>query len=242
MPSRKRNKGKERRAKREEAKGAWWRGLAIGGCCESEASCGHGCIAIPSPGHAVSVFMNTYNTAHDGAISFFTGLENTFKCDVWNSAQHRQMAIDILLSMGTNIILTGNGNGGGCLVEGRGIALAILLLDCYDGESSFEHLQDVTRMKLLRSMPRGCNEREVLKFFSKRLTCSCLKEKYKEARKILPKFGKCWHCEKMKDRSSLATCGRCKVHTYCSRECQVAHWPHHEESCDVYVDIRQHQA
>ena len=33
---------------------------------ESEASCNHGCVTIPPPGHAVSRFMNTLLNPHKG--------------------------------------------------------------------------------------------------------------------------------------------------------------------------------
>ena len=72
MPSRKRNKGKERKERKaqkeaaeEAAKvGAWWRGWAMPenkarGCCL------HGCV-LPPPDHAVYRFMNTIDELHNG--------------------------------------------------------------------------------------------------------------------------------------------------------------------------------
>lgn len=32
-------------------------------------------------------------------------------------------------------------------------------------------------------------------------------------------------------------CSRCKSEWYCSRECQVAHWPDHEETCNLFLDV-----
>jgi len=40
----------------------------------------------------------------------------------------------------------------------------------------------------------------------------------------------CEHCNK-KTKDELKQCGRCKNVSYCSRECQVAHWPKHKIDC-----------
>ena len=44
-----------------------------------------------------------------------------------------------------------------------------------------------------------------------------------------------------KERASFVTCGRCKVPLYCSRGCQVADWPDHENDCDTCVAARKRQ-
>ena len=127
------------------------------------------------------------------------------------------MAIGILLSVGTNMILNANDVDGGMEL---GIAIAILLLDVCTCPGH----------KLAIRLANG-NKRDILKFYSKRLSCSCLYEKYKEARKTLPKVGKCANCGEKKERDCLVTCGRCKVPFYCSRECQVADVPTHKTYC-----------
>ena len=140
---------------------------------------------------------------------------------MWNDVECRQMAIGVLLSAGTNMILNANDVDGG--ME-RGIAIAILSLDAWSCPPS-----------KLAILADG-NERDILKFYSKRLSCSCLYEKYKEARKTLPKVGKCANCGEKKERDCFVTCGRCKVPFYCSRECQIAHVPTHKTHCGTYVD------
>jgi hypothetical protein len=150
-------------------------------------------------------------------------MENLYKKhgDVWSDVECRQMAIGLLLSVGTNLILNANDVDGG--ME-RGIATAIWFLDASCPGQKLAILADG-------------NERDILKFYSKRLSCSCLYEKYKEARKTLPKVGKCANCEEEKERDCLVTCGRCKVPFYCSREChQVAHVPTHKTHCGIFVD------
>jgi hypothetical protein len=42
-------------------------------------------------------------------------------------------------------------------------------------------------------------------------------------------YGCCQNCGEY--RSSMNRCGKCKVASYCSRECQVSHWKLHKERC-----------
>ena len=251
MPSRKRNKGKERKAKKEAKAGAFWRGWAIGdrdispwspGSGErDDAQCTHGCV-LPPRDHAVSRFMNSFEEARRKN-SVLNAMSSTVDAHprVWNDANHRQMVVNILLSVGTNMIL----NEELMKIDDKccaavGIASAILLLDCYDGRGRFKNVYNATNMKLHLSLPMGSGKRDLLKFYSKRLPCSCLKEEYKRARKSLPKMGECWNCKQYSERASLTTCGRCKIPLYCSRECQVTHWPRHNKcDCRIYVDIQK---
>ena len=42
---------------------------------------------------------------------------------------------------------------------------------------------------------------------------------------------RCYACKELKELTSLMVCSGCRVNKYCSRECQVAHWPEHSKSC-----------
>ena len=263
MPSRKRNKGKERKAKKEafakSAKGMkqiiWWRSWATG-----RPGCNHGCV-VPPFDHAVAGFMDTFVEAWNGESAFEEewvqnnvndALEATFEKhpDVWNDEVHRQMATGVLLSMGTNMILNSEDD----YHIARRIGLTIVTLDCYEGTGDTTPLSRLAMRERLNdyqyatsvAMVKGVvfaagNGRDLLKFYSKRLSCSCLTEKYKQARKTLPKIGQCFHCNQHKERSHLMTCGRCKIPFYCSRECQVANVPMHKEACRACVDYTKCQ-
>lgn len=141
--------------------GAWWRRWAIGDG-ESEV----GCVAIPPPDHAVSRFMNTFGEEW-GKITVLKLMKSTYEKhpEVWNDAAHRQIAIGILLSLGTNVILDGVDN----VEEGRSIAFAVLLLECYDRDSGFDHAFDAAAVKMLEFFPMGCGAGDVTKFYSDRL-------------------------------------------------------------------------
>ena len=197
--------------------------------------CNHGCVVPPSD-HAVSRFMNTidegWNKDRDVLAVVCDAVE--VNPEVWNNADYRQMAIDILLSIGTNMILDGSNHR---MAQYFGICISTL--ECYDGEGDSEKAQNLAQVKVLRSLPFGSGVRDALKFYTKRVACSCLKDSYKHARKTLPKIGMCDNCQQVKERASLMTCGRCKVPLYCSRECQVANVPAHKEECSKFADIRR---
>ncbi len=76
----------------------------------------------------------------------------------------------------------------------------------------------------------------LVKFFRRRIPCSCLDDKYEEV-KDAAKMGFCYNkqCnipERRVERSNTKYCSRCRSVTYCSRECQVAHWHMHKPDCD----------
>ena len=244
MPSRKRNKGKERRAKKELMAGVWWRSWASGDCNGNKADCNHGCLALPPPEHAVSKLMNTFEETLKRQTHCIVATETAFRMHpkLLKDDEHRQMALSVFLSLGTNQILHkeyGNDEGRQRLVWE--ISLAISILDCYDGRGSdFVYAAQCAQANH-PVLANNCGTRDVLKYYSKSLPCSCLKETYKQARKTCPKMGRCTssHCRQEKDRSSMWVCGRCKSCFYCSRECQLAGWQDHKEDCYVFADIRK---
>jgi hypothetical protein len=87
-----------------------------------------------------------------------------------------------------------------------------------------------------------CDKHSRVKYFWRRIRCSCLDEKYEEVKSIT-KMGLCFnhHCthpKRIVERRKLRCCSRCRSVTYCSRECQVADWSDHKEFCDEVVATR----
>ena len=243
MPSRKRNKGRERKAKRAAAKVAssqWRKWARRPQGVEGDEHCNHGCATLPAPEHTVSRFMNAFDQVKgDGFVDYLEVMELLFEMcpEVWNEEEYRTTAINILLTMGTNMILHRLRSKDDISLE-RHIGVCALLLESYDGESEFNHVGH-SAMANEPVFTNACGKRDILKFYSKRLRCSCLKEQYKQARKTLPKVGGCLYCGRQEKRASLMTCGHCKVPFYCSRECQVFHWPTHKRECALYAKIQK---
>ena len=153
-----------------------------------------------------------------------------------NNSSFRKMVINILVRCGTNLCQSIDSL---CLAVARDLAAAILLLENYEGTGDIENVTYtlVVRAKVRDLFESGsCSVRDVLKFFRKRISCSCLKEMHLEARKTIPKLGMCYQCHTVKERSLLMVCSRCRIAQYCSRECQIADWSRHGgKECDYYV-------
>ena len=132
------------------------------------------------------------------------------------------------VSLATEYILRGNDKD---IVIAQGLTIAISSIEQTEIGPSFT-------LNRMISISRDLNEggkRTVTKFIHKRIECDCLKEKYKESKK-LPNVGNCENCQKQMERSKLFACNGCKVGThnlaqYCSTRCQIQHWPKHKSAC-----------
>ena len=82
----------------------------------------------------------------------------------------------------------------------------------------------------------------LVKFYRSRIPCSCLDEKYEDVKSIT-KMGDCHNEPKCNyvngrvERSKTMYCSRCRCATYCSRDCQEAHWAIHKQYCDEYAEV-----
>ena len=248
MPSRKRNKGKERKAKkavleferidneRAEVRN-YWLGWARG---EDEVrqitQCNHGIsLVIPDGNHPVTNFIDALfvNAANNSALCVRQYLRDTFTRhrEVWDNERYREMAIDIVVVIETNVLLSN-------VHAGYFFAVAVVVLENYDGIGIISTLNSRVVAAKHRDLICGeisTNKRDLLKFYRKRTTCSCLKKMHSDARKTLPKLGGCQHCGVVKERALLMVCRKCRVTQYCSKECQIAHLPAHKCGCDAYV-------
>ena len=228
--SRKRNKGKDRKAKqlakkeeneRVEAREFWLSN--------------HGCdLMSVSDDHPVTSFIDQfYVNLREKGMAVLHSLRSLFETHrhIWNNESDRKLAIDILLSIGTNMMLREGSDmsGPGC------VAQAIVVLEHYNDSDDIDLV--VHKRAVLSSWKDvsiiSSERRDTLKFLRKRTTCKCLKKMHLEARKTIPKMGLCWNCKEEKNRVSLSVCSKCMVIQYCSRECQVAAWPGHKEFCGL---------
>ena len=87
------------------------------------------------------------------------------------------------------------------------------------------------RMKMLRDLTHD-GDRSITRFFAKRISCTCLKDKYDRVKHQV-KMGECFGCEKQMDFNNLLYCTRCSVAHYCDKKCQVEHWPEHKDKCNA---------
>ena len=246
MPSRKRNKGKDRKAKKAESermkvRSEWMEYLHW-------EECDHGCAMISDDqeDHPASAFMDT----------IFSGTKwmdavELHQQQICNNEENRKQAIKLLVRIGTNFLKRFDLFRDDALDQNSHtkvwmISNLIIFLENYDGSidldiivknPSYDKITNHREAAKLRdiNMSGSSRLRDILKFFRKRTSCSCLKEMHLTARKTFPKIGQCFHCGECKERALLSVCSRCRVYQYCSRECQIANWPMHRSRCCAKV-------
>ena len=254
MPSsrnRKKNKGKERKAKQDEAKRALvyntWKGLVRGDTKSGSIHCNHGLVEVPDITHPVASFLHTL-FCRDHIMTDYIQQHT----DVWNNECYRKMAVQMLVRIAATNLLANEivTTAENVHLDGLGFAwgstTTILVLENY--EETFADTGDnyvlARHNRIVASKNRdvgfdSISRRDVIKFYRKRMNCKCLKKMHLEARKAQPKFGKCHHCKVEKERTLLMVCSRCMVAPYCSRKCQVAASPEHRVVCDKFVKAHE---
>ena len=110
--SRKRNKGKERKAKQQAKKeendradaNRFWRSYRV-----TITGCNHGCDIIPADDHPVISFMDQFfiNTNHK-SMNVKENMREIFKShpQIWNNEGYRKLVLAILVRIGTNMLLS----------------------------------------------------------------------------------------------------------------------------------------
>ena len=242
--SRKKNKGKERKAKKEETERvrkrlAWW---GFAGEKKTERTyirCNHGLGDIPmsdnqglipnDSDHPILNFLDDFL----GNVQVNFPPENLFIASrphttILKNSAYREIIVNAMIKMGTNMMLLTNGDSISLSV--LSLAKSICVLEHYV-DSMNAALSNREVQTKLRDLHTG-SRRDALKFYSKRVSCSCLKSMHQEARRTEPKMGRCHHCKKEKERVALSVCSRCMITQYCSKECHVAHWSEHKVDCD----------
>ena len=167
MPSRKRNKGKERKAKKAEARASrmeqHWLEWALWGQDNNKVQCDHG-LTTESFSKTASENDNVKINGQQFAISddhhIFTFIDSFFndrekedtqsmKCllalfetqrEVWMNDLHRKVVIEILTSMAVNLLLHEVQYGSTSLTLCLYITRAIIVLENYDGGDNLQYI------------------------------------------------------------------------------------------------------
>ena len=209
----------------------------------SEIKCSHGHEFDPSvpsdhfPIQFVKAFQKSFFEAIRYGVQPLEGLSHAKNAtlvqfaDMWNDSAKMEMAMSFCLYAGTNAIIEGNG------YFARDLATFTRFFEQYIATV-------LLQTHALISMPKidetyHADEHTLVKFFRHRIPCSCLDGKYAEVKHIT-KLGCCWNPQCSipygeVERSKTKYCSRCRCVSYCSRECQEAHWTNHEPDCDDFV-------
>ena len=86
------------------------------------------------------------------------------------------------------------------------------------------------------------DDHTLVSFYRKRIPCSCLDEKYKEVKSV-KKMGLCHNLNcnlplRKVERRKMLCCTRCGEANYCSIECQRADWKEHRVQCEAVVKTK----
>eukprot|EP00984_Skeletonema_dohrnii_P007850 scaffold2899_cov85-Skeletonema_dohrnii-CCMP3373.AAC.6 len=159
--------------------------------------------------------------------------------EVWNDSDKMEIAISRLLSEGAQHILEGEHyDAHENAVFARYLEQHIAFeLKQTQANMNWVKIEDLWRTS---DTMRG-DVHTLVKFFRKRVPCSCLEKKYEEVKSIT-KMGRCYNPEcpipcGFVERSKTFYCSRCRGVTYCSRECQKADWTEHKQCCDKLAAI-----
>ena len=112
-----------------------------------------------------------------------------------------------------------------------------LIFGKFSTDNANDALQWATIQRTAKDVICG-HEREIVRFYAKRLRCSCLEEIYYRVRSQ-SKIGMCDFCCREMERKLLMVCSKCKRSQYCGRMCQRAHWPEHKCVCDSLANAQE---
>ncbi len=156
--------------------------------------------------------------------------------EVWYDADKIKQVISYFLHNGTMHILEGKKDGSSYATHS---ALFARFFEQWLAWKVHKSQHCINLPKVVECGMAYSDEHTVVKFFWRRIRCSCLDKRYEEV-KSRPKMGLCFNsqCEHPKrfvERSELRCCSRCRVVNYCSRKCQAADWSVHKELCDKFA-------
>ena len=249
MPSGKKARGRQNRAKKEAARTAelrtQWEPAVLRYSSVNNAAASSLAVipCIPPEGPAVS-FMNCL--AGEGFFNrakIFGGIDPVELCfqslrdrpDVLAVESERSLAINLLLRFIRNVFVNESAMEGEELPQlhhhNREVVICCMI-NALELQGTYSDRIVVTRRAVkMRNKLLGGNRRDTVKFVAKRLPCTCLKKLHSAARKELGKVFKCECCGNKFPRSQLLVCTGCMVGEYCSKACQRAHWSFHKPYC-----------
>ncbi len=272
MPSRKKAKGQARKAAKVKKKEALMaekvreleesiraleqsqiQRLQVNNALRNPAACLHGFDPFPND-DICSKFINTFvreffkcyiKTVCEAHMIERPAIEALLKArgatkeeysEVWNDASKMKQVISYFLYNGTMNILDEEDDSFNSAIIFARFHEQWLKVEVHKTQACIDWL------KVVGSVGFGCDKHSRVKYFWRRIRCSCLDEKYEEVKSIT-KMGVCFnhdcaHPNRTVERSKLRCCSRCRSVAYCSRECQAADWSVHKEFCDAVAAMR----
>lgn len=245
MPSRKKKAGKQRKAAKEAAAGrilSWREAAKLSEKRKKDGICHHGYELVPS---AVIAFIDSAQEVFSSDCSTTTGMRTSAMLAWLRSSNEREIAMQTLLCAGANLILRDSHPSD--IDSASGIAKVLVLIENSERIEKEGRVLGteaiaatiLTALPSIRDLNEGDGNRELLRFYSKRLHCPCLNDRYIKEKKQSKKEGICDHCRVIKERKLLMVCAQCSVAQYCSKECQASDWRRHKPTCAGVSSVRE---
>ena len=259
MVSRKKAKGKARRAVKEtkEAEEGRYGDKAAAvanqdGSLEAQMQrltiddllikCRHGFeVQVESEKLCIMDFMMTFDDEYrararsgesDMVCCFKAGMASTWdRSDVWKNPAMLRKIISCNVAFGTDQLLLENDNAADEVAHSA--SYYAYFFEQYV-EVHFEKSRPTMNWQQILEL-HYADEHTLVSFFRKRIPCKCLDKKYKAVKSVI-KMGVCANpsCslpDRNAPRASMFSCAECHSTCYCSTECQKAHWPFHKGPC-----------
>ena len=231
MPSRKRAKGKARKAKARESNC----NLSL----HKDSVCRHGCDIISKDDVCYKFVKQVeveMNAVYDWLQldKFFLNMyfnetvrqmkESKEYSMIWESddEETQQKLQSLFINLGTNLLLRNRVRSS----QMANVVIAFALTSSYN----FDYWDALkSSQRIIRNAEDGL-VRDSAKFFNKRTPCQCLKKMYLRERSAT-RLSACSFCSSSKDRRQMYLCAGCLYHHYCNVECQAGHWSDHKSFC-----------
>ena len=237
MPSRKRAKGKARKAKARESN--------CNLILHNESICRHGCEVI-SKDDLCYKFVEQLEFEMKAAYDL---RDDIYKAEIVNetiallkarkeyemiwdddSKDTRQKLQSLFVHLGTNLLLRDDKQRS---INLASVATAFYITFSHQKLDYWEAMDSSEHRVSLRNLEDGLVY-DCAKFLSKRIPCQCLEKIYLRERPK-PRLSDCSYCKEVKDRRELYLCSGCLYHQYCNADCQAKdYWSRHKSACKEF--------
>lgn len=207
----------------------------------------------------IHAFTRAFTSAFIGEANRTSVLESAIRAahgstarryeDVMFDLKNLELVVSVFVSKATEVLL--RDKAGDTETQCRARAGLYASLACYfehhiKGGLPIRNIQAfVTTTQMFELHNADNNDRVLIGYLKRRLSCSCLNDLYNEV-KSTRKLGICFNekCPlvgRKAERSKMFYCSRCGLYCYCSRECQAADWPNHMGYCNSAAKAKREE-
>jgi len=200
---------------------------------DREKICRHG-LELESCEEQIAFLEAFRDGSYNERLGFFAAMEKTQEtfASVWKDAEKLKQVVSYCVAIGTQWIIDEEEDQARFWPSITYFFEEIIAVEFFSQRS----LQ-LCRIDELCS----CDPHTLVSFFRKRIPCKCLDEKYEEVKSVT-KMGSCSNpdCnlpDGKAERNKILYCAQCDQVGYCSRACQKAHWKEHKKICRYVADL-----